>query len=372
VVYEILETQNQLAEKDRHPLLQQAVHFGIISNPALVDKIRLQEEASSKFSQKWVFEVEGMWCPSCAELIRLVLGQRKGIRRCSIDYITDLASIEFDPTQTTREQIQSCVGYLGYASRELQDPSDAPASFFLILRFAIAAFCALNIMMFSYPLYATYFDQDLEGIQPLLAWISLGLCAPVILFSGFPIYKRMWVQIQQGRLALEALVGIGTLAAALLSLWEMFKGSYHVYFDTTAVVITFLLLGKIIESRSKFSTKAALLRLHHVLPRKGRKKGSDGNFAFVPIKDIHIGDEVLALSGERIVLDGEVVEGEGACDESLLTGEAQPVWKRKGDRLLSGTIVQAGSFRYRTNAVEQQSTLHRILALIEKVFMCIR
>jgi heavy metal translocating P-type ATPase len=357
-VYKILESQNQLASRKSHPLVTQALQFGIISNPALLEKIQAQEAKATEFKKKWVFELEEMWCPACAEFIRLVVGQQRGVRGCSIDYITDLGSISYDAKVLSKDKLKKLIESLGYGVKELGDPKETSSS--LTLQLAVAAFCALNVMMFAYPLYTTYFSFEDAGMRPLLAWISFGLTIPVLTYSALPLYKRMLVQTRQGVMGMESLVAIAIASAIILSLYQMYKNTYQIYFDTVTVLIAFLLLGKMIESKAKFSAKAALFRMHQALPRKGRTANG-----FVPLKTVQIGDEMLAATGERIVMDGIILEGEGAVDESVITGESLPHFKKVGDRVLSGSILQSGNLRFKVTAISENSTLRHILKLVE-------
>lgn len=362
-VYKILESQNQLASKKGHPLIAQAIGFGLISNPHLIEEIRRKEEKEVDCKKKWVFELLGMWCPACATFIQLVVAQKKGILKIVVDYVTDLSSIEYDPTVVAKEDLKKWIQELGYGVQELSSTRREEAS--LTLPFAIAAFSALNVMMFAYPLYTTYFSFENEGMRPILAWISLLLTLPVIGYSARPFYRRMWIQAKQGIMGMEALVGIGVTSAFILSLYEMAQGTYHIYFDTIGVLIAFLLLGKMMESKAKFSTKEALYRLHLAVPKKGRKRSPDGSFAFVPVKEINPKDEVAVYGGERIVLDGLITWGEGTVDESIVTGESVPIFKKRGDILLAGSILQQGTLHYETTSKEENSTLKHIIKLIE-------
>lgn len=363
-VHKILMSQNQLEKKKDHPIVLQAIQFGLISNPAL-EKLIMNVGQKPDSQKKWVFEVEGMWCPSCADFIRLVVLQQKGVFKLNIDYITDLASLEYDPKVVSKEKLKQLIESLSYEVKEFQDSKADTKSNLLTLQFSVAAFSALNVMMFAYPLYATYFDFENVGMGPVLAWISLALTIPVMTFSAAPLYKRMLVQGRQGVLGMEALAGIGITAALILSLIEMWNETYHIYFDTITVLITFLLLGKIIESKAKFSSKEALMRLHQALPRKGRKCFPDGSCRFVPLKEVKPGDEMLVYSGERVVVDGMIISGEGSADESVLTGESIPVHKKPGDLVLSGSVLQNGNIRFKVTSVSGNSTLHHILKLVE-------
>jgi heavy metal translocating P-type ATPase len=235
-----------------------------------------------------------------------------------------------------------------------------------LLRFIVAAFCALNVMMFAYPLYATSFDGDPEGYAPLFAWLSLGGSLPVLLYSAWPIWRRFYVGLKVGIWGMEALVSLGVAAATGLSLYELLQGRTTIYFDSMTVLIVFVLLGKMIESRAKFSAKDALVKLSLALPRRGRKYFAGGDERFVPIKEIQIGDTLVVRLGEKIVLDGVVEEGTGTCDESVMTGESCPVSKRPGSSVLAGSILQQGHLRVKVTACLEETTLHRIMEMVSQ------
>ena len=135
---------------------------------------------------------------------------------------------------------------------------------------------------------------------------------------------------------MEVLIAIGASSATLLSLYNLFNGSTNVYFDSLSALIAFTLLGKIIETRAKFSAKHSLLKLVRSTPRRGRKRFPDGSLRFVPLKDVGKGEVLIACPGEKVSLDGMIIEGDGACDESLMTGEAMPISKSIGDTVLAG------------------------------------
>lgn len=365
-VFNILSTKNQLVNFHDNPIFQQAVRSGLISNPALLDEIRRKQPTIPiNELEKIYFEIAEMWCPACSELIKLILLQEKGIKNCVVDYATDLASVEFSPRYISKEHIYKLIQSLGYKIVSL-DESKKSVSFSLYLRFAIAAFCSLNVMMFAYPLYATYFDFDDQGYGRLFAWISFFTSIPVVTYCFWPILRHFWTSCKIGLYGMEALVVIGVTTAFGLSLYNLFQDNTHVYFDSMTVIIAFMLLGKIIETRAKFSAKDSILRLAKSIPRRGRKRFSDGSQQFVLIKDIFPGDIIVATSGEKIVLDGVVIEGEGFCDESLMTGESLPVKKSAGDHLIGGTILQNGVIAFRVTSSAEQSTLQRILDMIQR------
>lgn len=365
-VFNILSAKNQLDNFQDHPVFQQAVRSGIISNPALLEQIRRsQPEMHSQDMQRLYFEISDMWCPACSEVIRLILLQEKGVKNCVVDYATDLASIEFSSRHTSKERIYQLIQALGYQVVSL-DSTKKAVSFSLYLRFALAAFCSLNVMMFAYPLYATYFDFDDQGYGHLFAWLSLFTSIPVVSYCAWPILRHFLTGCRVGLYGMETLVVIGVATAFGLSLYNLFHENTQVYFDSMTVIITFMLLGKIIEARAKFSARDSITRLARAIPRRGRKRFSDGSQQFVPVKEIQPGDVVVAVSGEKIVLDGVIVEGEGNCDESLMTGEALPVKKEIGGVVTGGTIVQNGVIAFRVTSTVAQSTLQRILDMVQQ------
>jgi len=366
-VFNILTTKNQLEGYEQHPLFLQALQSGLISNPALLDHIQRQKiQAPANERERIYFEVEGLWCPSCAEFIRLMLLKEQGILSCTIDYTTDLASIEFSPRYISKNTIFEIIREIGYLPLPLENGDRKAVSTALYVRFIIAAFCSLNIMMLAYPLYATYFDYDGEGYGMLFAWLSLLVSLPAVSYCAWPIWKKFFHGLTIGFLGMETLVAIGVGAAFAFSLMELLSHRSRVYFDSMSLIITFVLLGKIIEAKAKFSAKGTLLHLIRSMPRRGRKRLQNGELLFVPIKEIAKGDLLVAYHGEKIILDGVIVEGEGACDESLMTGESIPVVKKIGDSVLGGGILAQGSVTYKVINDLEETALHHIIQMVER------
>lgn len=365
-VHSILEAKGERERFEEHPIFIRAVESGLISNPKLLEEIRQKQQATPhEERQKLYLEIEEMWCPSCAEIISLLLLKKEGVVNCVVDYATDLACIEFAPMKVGKESLKASIRQLGYGVCDLQSRSGKAVSRGLFLRLGVAGFCALNLMMLSYPIYASYFYGDDSGLVETFSWLSLALSLPVVSFCAWPIWKRFWVSLKVGFFGMETLVAIGVGAAFGLSGYHLSQGIHHVYFDSMSMIIFFVLLGKVIESKAKFSAKDSLFRLTRALPRRGRKR-FEGEEKFVALKEVEVGDVLVAHSGEKLVLDGVVVEGKGAADESLMTGEALPVVKECGDGILGGSCLKSGSLAYRVTAQEAQSVLHRLIDMVEQ------
>lgn len=365
VVYQILVAQGALLNFKEHPVYLQALQAGLITNPELYFPKDDEKKIDERDFQKLHLVIENMWCPSCAQVIHLILMRERGVRACYVDYATDLASIEFTPLMISKEKILKMIRQLGYHPLFLQDPKQEGISRSLMLRFIVATFFSLNIMMFAYPIYATYFDRgDGEDYAHLFAYLSMIASLPVIFYSAWPIWKRLINGLKVGIWGMEALVGIGVAAATSLSFYELYEGRPYVYFDSITVIIMFVLLGKILESKAKFSAKDALMKLTLALPRKGRKRYPNGEDVFVSIKEILPGDCLVVCTGEKIVLDGCVQEGSGVCDESFITGESLPVPKEKGACVVSGTILQQGFLLVKVSSSIEDSTLQQIINMV--------
>lgn len=366
-VYQILSYQNRLENFKSHPVFKQALHSGLISNPDLIEQIQHQKVGLPEEEfKKFYLEIQEMWCPSCAQLIYLILIKERGIRSCTVDYTTDLACIEYAPRHLSREKIFKLIEQIGYKPATLQNKHQQAVSASLYLRFIIAAFFSANIMMFAYPIYASYFYEGGSQYALLFSWLSLIGSLPVLTYSAWPIWRRFYAGIKARMWGMEALVLMGITAAFGLSLFELLRGSHYVYFDSMSVIIAFVLLGKIIESKAKFSAKDSLITLTRGLPRRGRKQMMDGSMIFIPLKEIEPGDYLVVLAGEKIVLDGVIAEGEGICDESLMTGECFPIMKRIGSSVLAGSILQQGRFLIKVTAKPEETFLHHIIHMVEQ------
>ncbi len=365
-VYRILAAKEQLDNYIESPVFKQALATGLISNPALLDQLRKNRiDVSETERQRLYLEVSDMWCPACAEVIRLILLQKKGVINCVVDYTTDLASIEYAPQYVSKQSIQSAIERLGYETSTVESSGKNEVGGWLYLRLIVAVFFSLNVMMFSYPVYASYWTSDETGMTGLFVWLSFLSSLPVLTFSAWPIFRRCLTALSVGVVGMETLIVIGVSSAFGLSLFEMSAGGKHVYFDSMCVIIAFVLIGKVIETRAKFSAKDSLLRLARATPKKGRKRFDNGKELFVPLKEVKIGDYMIAHTGEKVVLDGILVSGRGACDESLMTGESLPVPKEPGDSVLGGTVVVHGSVTYQVTSTEEQTALQRIIQMVE-------
>ena len=368
-VYNILRAKNELGNYRATSTFQQAVQAGLVSNAALLDELKTastKEDEPQEERHKLQLEIPDLWCPSCAEVIRWAVLRQKGVTLCVVDYCTDLAVIEYLPKKISKDKVMATIQALGYHPQRLDNVGHSKVSGWLYLRFFFAAFFALNIMMLSYPIYASYWNQESLGWTQMFAWISGLLATPVLLFSAWPLFIRAFHAARAGALGMEALVTIAISSAYIYSLAILIQGGTHVYFDSLSVVVAFVLLGRMIENRAKFRAKETLIQLSRSRIRRVRKVISEDKVEFILLKEVQVGDRLIAVTGETIALEGTVTEGEAWINTSSVTGEPIPEHKKAGSEVLSGTTVMQGRIIYRAAATEDKSLLQQIFQAIEQ------
>jgi Cu2+-exporting ATPase len=318
--------------------------------------------------------ISGIRCASCIWLIERHLGKKRGVRQARIHYVTHRGKVRFDPAQTDAGSIAAWIAELGYApspgdttgmeeslARERKD---------LLLRLGTAAFLSLQIMMVTAGLYAGYFQGIDATYRKLLHIVALGLATPVLFYSGYPFLASTLAAIRNRAPGMDALVFLGSFSAYAYSIAMIFTGG-EVYFDTTAMIITLILLGRYLETTAKGRATETIARLFRFVPVQARRmqNGDGGSRPFeetVPVSSLRIGDVVEVIPGERIPADGIVTRGESEADESMLTGEARPVAKDPGSQVFTGTVNGSGRLQIEVTGTGRDTSLSRIIRAVEE------
>jgi Cu+-exporting ATPase len=305
--------------------------------------------------------IEGMTCASCVGRVEKALSSNPGVEKAEVNLATEKATVTFVPGAARPLDLIAAVEDAGYIARVIgedgdrqteADARDATRRKRETLHLALA-------IILSTPLLLPMF-----GV-PVSPWIQLALATPVQFWLGARFYIAGWKAIRAGAGNMDLLVALGTSTAFVFSLWLMFQPHvHHLYFEAAAVVITLVLLGKWLEGRARRSTSAAIRSLIALRPDIARVERG-GVVVEVPIAAVGVGDIVVIRPGERVAIDGRILSGASALDESLITGESLPVEKREGEKVIGGSINGFGFLRIETQAVGAQSTLSRIIALVE-------
>ncbi len=332
-----------------------------------------------------MLNIEGMTCASCSNFVEKALSRTPGVQRATVNLASEKATIEYLPGQIDRAGLKAAVEQAGYgvhepvapaspnvlASDQELDQRKAEAYLKLKRRFRVAVGLAVVIMPLS---MLMLWPRMMNLIPtPLLNYVLLVLTLPVLLYSGREFYVSAWNGFRHRTASMDTLIAVGTGAAFLYSLaatviphWFMQRGIMpEVYYDTTATIIALILLGKVLESRAKSKTSAAIKALMG-LQAKTARLVRDGQEVDVPIEQVVPGDEVVVRPGEKVATDGVLLSGHSAVDESMLTGESLPVEKKEGDHVFGATLNKTGSFRFRVSKVGAETMLAQIVKLVEE------
>jgi len=293
--------------------------------------------------------VGGMTCAACARSIERTLAATAGVARASVNLATETATVEYDPARARVRDFIGAIQDLGYTVPEAA--ARPPAEQLYRTRLIVAA-------AFSLPVMAL-------GMMHRLPWVQLALTLPVVLYAGAGFYAAAWTALRHRSANMNSLIALGTGAAFLYSVFETVRGGREVYFEAAAVIIALILTGRLLEARARAKAGAAIRRLMDLEPPRARVV-RDGAEVEVPAAEVLRGDTVSVRPGERIPVDGAIVAGESAVDESMLTGESMPVEKGPGATVFAGTFNRSGSFRFTATQVGSGTVLRRMVEMVRQ------
>ncbi|CAN5625396.1 heavy metal translocating P-type ATPase [soil metagenome] len=338
-------------------------------------------ESSTPPSRPVTLDIGGMSCASCSARVEKALLKVPGVASASVNLATEKATVAASSSVAV-DELRAAVENAGYQVGDVSDegaesrgdggaggsPGDnasaqGSARAALPDWWPIAVSAALTVPLLA-PMLLQLFGVDwmLDGrVQWLLA-------TPVQFWLGWRFYRAGWKAVRAGAGNMDLLVALGTSAAYGLSVYQLFRhagdGMAHLYFEASAAVITLVLLGKWLEGRAKRQTTDAIRALNALRPAVARVM-RDGTVVDVPVEQVQVGDVVVILPGDRVPVDGAIVDGRSHVDESLITGESVPVAKGNGDKVTAGAINGEGALTVTTVAIGAETTLARIVRLVE-------
>jgi len=313
----------------------------------------------------WFFNITDMWCPACAWIVEDALSKSKGVVKASCNFSSDRGNVTYDPVKTSPEAIQKIIENLGYGVVSLEKAKQRSTKEFV--RLFITLVCTVNVMMFSWAIYSGFFISLSQSAVQYLSWPVFAMATIVLIYGGFPIHKRALVGIRIGAPGMETLISIGSISAYIFSIFSIFEGSIHLYFDASSMLILLVLIGKMLEQSAKNRINEGLAEFFSLAPEKV-KICTDRfpNGRYVSVRQLTEQDIFQAEQGEIMAADGIVIEGEAIIDESSITGEAKPVNISLNDRIKSGSRVISGKIRVQALQVGDQSVLGKMLAIMEE------
>lgn len=328
-------------------------------------------------------KLRGMSCASCANSVEDAIRSVPGVSACSVNFGAEQATVTYDSKKTDLEAIQDAVDAAGYSAQPIREqdllaPDDderkarLSESRDLTRKVWIGGIISAILVIGSLPamtgLNIPFIPMWLHNF-----WLQAVLTAPVQFWCGKSFYVNSWKALKRHTATMDTLIALGTSAAYFYSLFvTIFPGfliaqglAQAVYYETAAVVITLILLGRLFENRAKGQTSEAIRKLMGLQARTARII-RNGREIEVPIAEVQLQDVILVRPGEKIPVDGEVIEGASTVDEAMVTGESMPVKKQPGDEVVGASINKTGSFKFRATRIGKDTFLAQIVKLVQQ------
>jgi Cu2+-exporting ATPase len=319
------------------------------------------------------YPVLSMSCASCANSTQEILAMQAGVISASVNYANALAQIEFIPTITNAYKLKTALQSAGY-DLMIEESEEAKDTLEEIQKenFKSLQKRTFGAIAISIPLMAIAMIPSLMNL-PYANFIMWALATPVVMWFGKQFFIGAYKQIKHKSANMDTLVAISTGVAYLFSVFNTLFPEYwhskglhaHVYFETSAVVIAFILLGKLLEEKAKGNTSSAIKKLMGLQPKTVIVVQEGGNQLEMPIALVNVGDILLVKPGEKIAVDGIVINGNSFVDESMISGEPIPVQKNKDEKVFAGTINQKGSFQFKAEKVGGDTLLSQIIKMVQ-------
>jgi Cu2+-exporting ATPase len=311
--------------------------------------------------------VEGIHCVACVWLIEHSLAKQAGVLSAEVNLTTKQLRLKWHNSTILLSTILYALGQIGYAAVPF-DPETAEVALArrhrgLLYRMAFSGFAMMNLMWISIALYS---GADEGEFRNWFYWISFIIATPTLFYSGYPFLRNALLGLRRRYLTMDLPIAIGAVATYSYSTYILVTGSIKgdVYFDTVVNFLFVILVGRYLEAISKRHALSATSRLLELQPRLATVI-TDGNTQVVPIRSVKTGDYLLVKPGEKVPVDGVIVDGQSAIDESMLTGESIPVMKRINDTVVAGSINGEGAFTVKAQQVLRNTALAKIVSLME-------
>ncbi|WP_421977297.1 heavy metal translocating P-type ATPase [Roseivirga seohaensis] len=315
---------------------------------------------------KDTYPVEGMHCAGCASTVEKTLKNSKGVEEASVNYATNTVSLVYNEAEVDFKLLQKYVKGAGYTLQAKKDKASVAAAREEGLKKTKRAL-ALAITLGAIVMVLSMFVGDFLYKN----WVLLVLSFPVVFISGWRFFTSAFSQIKRGAVNMDTLIAFGTGSAFLFSMFntifpEVIRNQglqVHVYYESAAVIIAFILLGKYLEEKAKFSTSKAIEKLYELQVKKVIRI-EDGEQHEILFEEVQLNDILLVKAGEKIPVDGKIISGRASLDEAMISGESVLVEKSEGDEVKAGTINTDGSLQVKTEKLGEDTMLGKIIQMV--------
>lgn len=333
------------------------------------DNEDIQDEfiATNDSISEVLLSVEGITCAACAWLIEKQLLNLKTVKRVDVNTSTNRAMIQWDKTRTPLSEIITALAKIGYKAYPFQSDIEAQqkqqTAKAYIRRLGVAGLMTMQVMMFAFAMYFGMFSGMDSNFEQYFRWISLVLASPVILYSALPFLTNAINGLKSKQLNMDLPVSLAIFGAYGASCYATFMEVGEVYFESVCMFTFLLLLGKYLEFRARLKASEFTANLQKLLPLTARTMNDNGEELIIAAKKLKLNDLVLIKAGETIPADGELVKGKTTVDESMMTGEHQPVTKFIGHNVYAGCVNHDGVIEIKINKIGQNTLLNQIIRL---------
>nr|WP_087991137.1 copper-exporting P-type ATPase CopA [Bacillus subtilis] len=349
-------------------------------DPAETGAVAIQEKIEKLgyhvITEKAEFDIEGMTCAACANRIEKRLNKIEGVTNAPVNFALETVAVEYNPKEASVSELKEAIDKLGYklklkgdeqrdsaASKKKEERKQTARLIFS----AVLSFPLLWAMVSHFTFTSFIWVPDIF----LNPWMQFALATPVQFLIGWPFYTGAYKALRNKSANMDVLVALGTTAAYAYSLYITIQslGSHGhtagLYYETSAILLTLILLGKLFETKAKGRSSDAIKKLMK-LQAKTATVLRDGQEQIIPIEEVLVNDIVYVKPGERIPVDGEVIEGRSAVDESMITGESLPVDKNPGDSVTGATVNSNGFLKIKAVNVGKDTALSHIIKIVEE------
>ncbi len=328
-------------------------------------------QTASSHIEKKLLPVLGMTCAACAVSVESMLQNTPGVQSASVNFANQTATVTYESDKVAPIQLQEVIRGIGYdlvieeANKDAIQAAAAEAQYLVLRKRTIGA----SLLSVPLVIIGMFFMN-----MPYANWIMMALATPVVFYFGRSFFIHAYKQARHGKANMDTLVALSTGIAWLFSTFNTLFPSFwhdrglhaHVYFESAAVIIAFISLGKLLEEKAKSNTSSAIRKLMGLQPQTVMQVQPNGDTLEIPISQVQTGDRLLVKPGDRIPVDGMVSEGSSFVDESMISGEPIAVGKNINDAVFTGTMNQKGSFIITAQKVGSETVLARIIAMVQE------
>ncbi len=348
--------------------------FAVLDDPVEQGDFTTFAEHDGHALAESVLVVQGMYCAACADTVECALQGLPGVKSAQVHAATRRLTLQWDPSATRMSSLAQAVGQTGYRLLPLQHALSISERLketrMALWRLFVAGICAMQVMMYALPAYVTEPGEIPADIHQLLRFASWLLSLPVVFFASGPFFRTAWRDVKRLRVGMDTPVSLGILVSFLISSAATFDPSgpwgHEVWFDSLSMFVFFLLGGRYLELKARDRTAGALDELMNRLPEAAERLSEDGGFETVSARRLVVGDVVRVAAGMAFPGDGLLISDAATVDEALLTGESDPLSRRKGEGVIAGSLNIAGPALVRLERLGKDTRFAQIVGLMEK------